>query len=76
MEQHHSGSLPGVSVSSAIFDIANRLTGRLAMSASGECARYQYVSAGRISIAPPRRALGMRAANSIAALTSSPSKTM
>ena len=37
--------------------------------------RYQYRSAGRTSIAPPRRAAGIREASSIAASRSSASKT-
>jgi hypothetical protein len=37
--------------------------------------RYQYTSLGRISIAPPRRAAGIRAASSIAASRSSASRT-
>src|SRR5262245_44259943 len=37
--------------------------------------RYQYFSAGRISIAPPRRAAGTRAAILIAASTFSASRT-
>src|SRR5262245_49887894 len=36
--------------------------------------RYQYFSAGRISIAPPRRAAGTRAATLIAASTFSASR--
>src|SRR4029453_1487057 len=35
---------------------------------------YQYVSLGRISTAPPRRGVGMRAASSIAASRSSASR--
>jgi hypothetical protein len=38
-------------------------------------ARYQYVSTGRTSTAPPRRAAGMREATSIAASRSSASRT-
>jgi hypothetical protein len=37
--------------------------------------RYQYLALGRISIAPPRRAAGIREASSIAASRSSASKT-
>src|SRR5262245_66127452 len=40
-----------------------------------DVAAYQYFSAGRISIAPPRRAAGTRAATLIAASTFSASRT-